>query len=77
MGTSGFGDGAVAFGVGGVFAAGAFFGVAAGAGEMAKVVDERSRKSEKVKRVACFILSKPVDKMALMILEEENMNDWN
>lgn len=69
MGTSGFGDGAVAFGVGGVFAA--------GAGEMAKVVDERSRKSEKVKRVACFILSKPVDKMALMILEEENMNDWN
>ncbi|TKY67242.1 hypothetical protein E2542_SST10134 [Spatholobus suberectus] len=26
-----------------------------GAGEMAKVVEERSRKSEKEKRVACFI----------------------
>jgi len=51
VGTNGFGDGAAAFGVWGVFAAGA----AAGAGEIAKVVEENSRKSEKEKRVACFI----------------------
>jgi len=54
VGTNGFGDGAAAFGVWGVFDAGAF-GAAAGAGEMAKVVEEKSRKSEKEKRVACFI----------------------
>ena len=53
MGTNGFGDGAVALGVGGGFAGA--FGAAAGAGEMAKVVAEKSRKSEKEKRVACFI----------------------
>ena len=67
MGTNGFGDGAVAFGVGGVF------GAAAGAGEMAMVVEERSRKSEKKKRVACFIfqlVAKSSPLMALMILEE-------
>lgn len=63
MGTNGFGDGAAAvvFGVGGVFVGGAF-GAAAGAGEMAKVEEMSSRKSEKEKkRVACFIfqLHKP------------------
>ena len=71
MGTTGFGDGAVAFGVGGVFAVP--FGAAAGAGEMAMVVEERSRKSEKKKRVACFIfqlVAKSSPLMALMILEE-------
>jgi len=66
VGTNGFGDGAVAFGVGGVF------GAAAGAGEMAMVVEERSRKSEKEKRVACFIFQLPSQAlwMALMILDE-------
>ena len=70
MGTNGFGDGAVAFGVGGVFAVA--FGAAAGAGEMAMVVEERSRKSEKEKRVACFIFQLPSQAlwMALMILDE-------
>ncbi|KAF1897465.1 hypothetical protein Lal_00035171 [Lupinus albus] len=50
-GTNGFGDSAAALGVEGVFA-GAF---GAGAGEMAKVVEENSRKSEKEKKAACFI----------------------
>jgi len=71
VGTKGFGDGAAAFGVWGVFAAGAF-GAAAGAGEIAKVVEEKSRKSEKEKRVACFIFQLPIKacSWAMMILEE-------
>jgi len=60
VGTNGFGDGAAAFGVWGVFAAGAF-GAAAGAGEMAKVVEENSSKSEREKRVACFIFQLPIE----------------
>lgn len=54
MGTNGFGDGAVAFGVGGVFAGD--FGAAAGAGEMAMVEEKRRKKSEKEKRTVCFII---------------------
>ena len=60
MGTNGFGDGAAAFGVWGVFAAGAF-GAAAGAGEMAKLVEHKSRKRDKEKRVACFIFQLPIE----------------
>ena len=54
VGTNGFGEGAVTFGGGAAFA-GAAFGAAAGAGEMAKVVEENSRKREKEKSAACFI----------------------
>ena len=54
VGTNCFGDGAAAFGVGGVFAAA--FGAAAGAGEMAKVVEARSSNSEKDKRIACVLI---------------------
>ena len=50
VGTNGFGEGAVTFGGGAAFA-----GAAAGAGEMAKVVEENSRKREKEKSAACFI----------------------
>lgn len=54
MGTNGFGDGAVAFGVGGVFVGD--FGDAAGAGEMDNVVEKRRKSEKEKKRATCFIL---------------------